>query len=190
MIGKPEIASKTMCGNTDHTNGNGEVDMSEHGICAREGKINFNFRYMMSQVQVNLQTTTGDDKVNISGTTKVEIENAQTEGWVGLDSRTIDKYGTTSTYQLHNTTDDANCLVRHDCIVPQTLGGLKFKISILNADGTVAEIYHATIADNSITTWEAGKKYIYTLTLKKTKVSVTATITDWETKSATSDIWL
>ncbi len=206
MIGAPEIKAGTMCGNEDHTNGAGPVDMSEHGICAREGKVNLNFRYMMSQVEVKLVTTTGNDKVTINGKTKVEIENAQTDGWVGLDSRAIDKYGTTADYLLSNTTDDAACLLRHDCVVPQALAGLKFKISILDDEGNVAAIYRATISDikvketdsdgnvtgdaQTITVWEAGKKYTYTLTLRKTKVTVTATITDWTTKTADSDIWL
>ncbi len=206
MIGAPEIAAGTMCGNEDHINGAGPVDMSVHGVCAREGKVNLNFRYMMSQVEVKLVTTTGSDKVDISGSTKVEIENARTDGWIGLDSRAVDKYGTTADYLLNNTTTDASCLLRHDCIVPQNLAGLTFKISILDADGNVSAIYRATISDikvketdsdgtatgdaHTITAWESGKKYTYTLTLRKTKVSVTATITDWTTKTADSDIWL
>ncbi len=205
MIGAPEIAAGTMCGNEDHINGAGPVDMSVHGVCAREGKVNLNFRYMMSQVEVKLVTTTGNDKVDISGNTKVEIENAQTDGWIGLDSRAVDKYGAVADYLLNNTTADASCLLRHDCIVPQALTGLTFKITITDADGKVS-IYRATIADikvketdsdgnttgeaQTITAWESGKKYTYTLTLRKTKVTVTATITDWTTKTADSDIWL
>ena len=43
----------------------------------------------------------------------------------------------------------------------------------------------------SFTSWDDGKKYIYNLQVTKTKVSITATITDWETRSTDeTDIWL
>ena len=42
----------------------------------------------------------------------------------------------------------------------------------------------------NITKWEAGKHYVYTLNIKKTGISVTATITDWTTAEGSDDIWL
>ena len=95
LIGAPEISKGTMCGNKDHISPTTEVDMSEHGICAREGSINLNFRYMMSQVVVNLSTSAdgASNKVNIGANTIVEIENANTEGWIGLHSRNVVEYG-------------------------------------------------------------------------------------------------
>ena len=194
-----------MCGNKDHISPTHEVDMSVHGICAREGSINLNFRYMMSQVVVNLITSADDasDKVNIGANTIVEIENANTEGWIGLHNRNVVKYGdNTSTYKMNNDGDKS----RHDAIIPQNIENLVFKISVSN-DNNVTDIYRANIKDipvyvtdqsgkktgdaNTITSWDAGKKYIYNLKVTKTKVSITATITDWETRSTDeTDIWL
>lgn len=205
LIGAPEISKGTMCGNKDHISTTTEVDMSEHGICAREGSINLNFRYMMSQVVVNLSTSADDasDKVNIGANTIVEIENANTEGWIGLHNRNVVKYGdNTSTYKMNNDGDKS----RHDAIIPQNIKNLVFKISVSN-DNNVTDIYRANIKDipvyvtdqsgkktgdaNTITSWDAGKKYIYNLKVTKTKVSITATITDWETRSTDdTDIWL
>ena len=205
LIGAPEISKGTMCGNKDHISPTQEVDMSEYGICAREGSINLNFRYMMSQVVVNLSTSADDasDKVNIGANTIVEIENANTEGWIGLHNRNVVKYGdNTSTYKMNNDGDKS----RHDAIIPQNIENLVFKISVSN-DNNVTDIYRANIKDipvyvtdqsgkktgdaNTITSWDAGKKYIYNLKVTKTKVSITATITDWETRSTDeTDIWL
>ena len=205
LIGAPEITESTMCGNKDHIYPTTEVDMSEHGICAREGSINLNFRYMMSQVVVNLSTSAdgASNKVNIGANTIVEIENANTEGWIGLHNRNVVKYGdNTSTYKMNNDGDKS----RHDAIIPQNIEKLVFKISVSN-DNNVTDIYRANIKDipvyvtdqsgkktgdaNTITSWDAGKKYIYNLKVTKTKVSITATITDWETRSTDeTDIWL
>lgn len=210
MIGMPEIAKGTMCGNDDHLNGK-QVDMSQHGVCAREGSeggvVNLNFRYMMSQVQVNLSTSAegSTDRLLLDKNTIVEIENAQTEGWIGLHSRAVEAYKTKGLYSLNN--KDGAPLTRHDAVIPQALAGLKFKITVFDAEGKKS-VYRATIADiqvqtsdadggngegdwTCITAWEAGKKYIYNLKLTKTKLSVTATITDWTTKTSSStDIWL
>lgn len=205
LIGAPEISKGTMCGNKDHISPTQEVDMSEHGICAREGSINLNFRYMMSQVVVNLSTSAdgASNKVNIGANTIVEIENANTEGWIGLHNRNVVKYGdNTSTYMMNNDGDKS----RHDAIIPQSIKNLVFKISVSN-DNNVTDIYRANIKDipvyvtdqsgkktgdaNTINSWDAGKKYIYNLKVTKTKVSITATITDWETRSTDdTDIWL
>ena len=206
LIGAPEISKGTMCGNKDHISPTREVDMSEHGICAREGSINLNFRYMMSQVVVNLSTSAdgASNKVNIGANTIVEIENANTEGLIGLHNRNVVKYGdNTSTYKMNNDGDKS----RHDAIIPQSIENLVFKISVYDENSTVTDIYRANIkdipvyvADSSgnktgeakhITSWDSGHKYIYNLKVTKTKVSITATITDWETRSTDeTDIWL
>ena len=202
MIGMPEIDANTQCGNTDHTNGN-QVDMSEHGICARTGNINLNFRYMMSQVIVNLSTTEEvASKIHLDGNTKVEIVGAETEGYVDLHTREIGSFksGSTKGYTLTKSSTD---IQRHDCIVPQNLAGLQFKISVYDKDDSskLRDIYYATISDiqvsegedsekKKITAWESGKKYTYNLKLSKSEVKVTATLTDWETKQADTDIWL
>ena len=206
LIGAPEITEGTMCGNKDHISPTTEVDMSEHGICAREGSINLNFRYMMSQVVVNLSTSADDasNKVNIGANTIVEIENANTEGWIGLHNRNVVKYGdNTSTYKMNNDEDKS----RHDAIIPQNIENLVFKISVYDENSNVTDIYRANIKDipvyvtdssgnktgeaKHITSWDSGHKYIYNLKVTKTKVSITATITDWETRSTDeTDIWL
>ncbi|MDO4956034.1 MAG: fimbrillin family protein [Bacteroidales bacterium] len=198
LVGAPEIATNTLCDNADHTS----VDMSEHGICAREASINLNFRYMMSQVEVRLTTNTGAaDAVNLVNA-KVDIVNGYTTGDVDIHTRSIVNPGTITDFTIgHVTDEDAN--YRHSTIVPQALtntNDLKFKVTIYKSGSTteVDDIYYATIKDiqvtengtkKSITKWDSGKHYVYTLNLKKTEIKVTATITDWITVTASDNVW-
>lgn len=189
MIGAPEIASGTKCDNPDHT----PVDMSTEGICARTGKINLNFRYMMAQVEVKLTTTTGDDKVILDNNTTVELVNTITSRPIYLGTRSIgDESPTRETYSMTQQTADVK--VFHDAIVPQSLPN-EVQLKITVKDGTESDVYYAVVnkikvGGSNITNWEAGMHYVYTLNIKKTGISVTATITDWTTAEGSDDIWL
>lgn len=194
LIGMPEISSGTMCDNPDHEH----IDMSVYGICARKEPINLNFRYMMSQVEVILNTTSGADKVAIGENTVVEITNAYSSGVVSLGTREVTVSGSTGNYTLDadavETDADKKKLQRRSAIVPQPLEGLKFKVTVTNANGT-KDVYYSTIKDirvesNPITKWEPGYHYKYTLTLKKTGISVTATITDWIPANGSDNVWM
>ena len=194
LIGMPEISSGTMCSNPDHEH----IDMSVYGICARKEPINLNFRYMMSQVEVILNTTSGADKVAIGENTVVEITNAYSSGVVSLGTREVTVSGSKGNYTLDadavETDADKKKLQRRSAIVPQSLEGLKFKVTVTNDNGT-KDVYYSSIKDilvesNTITKWESGYHYKYTLTLKKTGISVTATITDWITASGSDNVWM
>ena len=194
LIGMPEISSGTMCDNPDHEH----IDMSVYGICARKEPINLNFRYMMSQVEVILNTTSGADKVAIGENTVVEITNAYSSGVVSLGTREVTVSGSTGNYTLDadavETDADKKKLQRRSAIVPQPLEGLKFKVTVTNADGT-KDVYYSTIKDilvesKTITEWKSGYHYKYTLTLKKTGISVTATITDWIPANGSDNVWM
>ena len=194
LIGMPEISSGTMCSNPDHT----PVDMFTNGICARKEPINLNFRYMMSQVEVDLKTTSGADKVAIGENTEVEITNAYSSGVVSLGTREVTVSGSTGNYTLDadavETDADKKKLQRRSAIVPQPLERLKFKVTVTNDNGT-KDVYYSSIKDilvesNTITKWESGYHYKYTLTLKKTGISVTATITDWIPANGSDNVWM
>lgn len=198
MIGMPEIATGMLCGSGEHT----QVDMSEEGICARSGKINMNFRYMMSQVEIVLAHSLAegaDGDVKLDENTKVEIVGGYTDGYIRLGDR--EAVGQNKNpYETTVDASDAKKLTRHDIVLPQELTGMQFKITVNNADGTTKDYYYATIKDipvrveggasQSITKWEPGKHYKYTLKLKKTAMEITATLTDWITVEADEDIWM
>lgn len=200
MIGAPEIAPGTMCDNPDHS----PVDMSAEGICARTGAINLNFRYMMSQVEVVLKTTTGDDKVELNDLTKLELTNTICSRNIYLGKRAIgDEPGITRQLYTMNMKGSATAeqVTFHDAIVPQQLkftsagnsGNMRFKVTITNTNGTndvyYADVQPIRVGGSVISNWVSGTHYKYELTLKKTGLSVTATITDWTTITGSDEIW-
>ena len=76
-----------------------------------------------------------------------------------------------------------------------TYGDLKFRITVGDdAYETVLGIKDIPVTiggvQQKINAWEPGKKYVYTLTITKTGVTVTATIADWDTVTADTPIWM
>ena len=203
QIARPEIDPSTTCSNSDHD----PVSLYNVGICATEGNINLNFRYMMSQVEVNLTSVTGEGAVTLTNAV-VELVNVKIAGDVKLGDREVIPTGDAGSYQL--TAVDGSPNKRLNAIVPQELtytaaqaeGNVRFKITIKNADSST-DIYYADIApikksgeenyiakhENSKWYWESGVHYVYNLKLSKTEVKVTATLANWTTVNATQDIW-
>ena len=194
MIARPEFTKNgegyPKCNNSDHTS----EDLYNVGICATEGKINLNFQYMMSQVEVKLTTSDegATDRVNLTDA-KVEIVGAYISGNVKLGDRGILflAENTKPDYTMNKVGDDATHY--RDAIVPQYLEGVKFKIT---ADG---DVYYADVKEikeygssNLVAPngkWENGVHYVYNLTVTKTKVNVTAKITEWDTVTASENVW-
>lgn len=210
-IGMPRKAD----GTPDETCKNGH---GVEGICATDapdgrehdadGKIHLNFRYAMSQVSVQLETNDDEvsstNRVTFDEHTTVEILNGYTAGALRLGDGSSDFTDKTpETYPMHRPTDGGYTNYR-DAIVPQTLTykdeqgkdvNLKFRITVGDdAYETVLGIKDIPVTINGvqqkIDAWEPGKKYIYTLTITKTGVTVTATIADWDTVTADTPIWM
>ena len=201
-IARPNVAPNAMCTNTEP--GHTKTNLYSGGICATEGTVNLNFNYMMSKVEVNLTTSAEGqpDRVNLTGA-KVEITNLYTAGEIKLGDRGAITTGSTAAYETH-ATDNGN--QRLDAIVPQPLtfttahaqGNVRFKVTITNADGT-QDVYYADVApilkkgsSEKVAPngkWEAGEHYIYNLTIRKTGINVTATLTDWQKTTADEDVW-
>ncbi|MBQ0075480.1 MAG: fimbrillin family protein [Prevotella sp.] len=170
------------------------------GICATEGEIRMNFQYVMSQVIVNLQTSTGTDAVTFDENTKVEIIGGYKEGAIKLSDGTADFTGkTTAAYDMNKVAPSNDNF--HDAIIPQSLEDLKFRITVTDPASSTQDTYETVygikeievIPDGGvkgkIDTWEPGKKYIYNLYITKTGIKVTATLTDWITVTADENVW-
>lgn len=185
MIARPEIAESEQCNNSDHT----PQYLYSDGICATEGTIKLNFRYMMSQVEVNLSTTETTNQVNLTSA-KVELVNVYDHGNVKLGDRTVDFTGySRGDYTLHATSTSTQ---RLDAVIPQTFSSTKFKITIFKSgdpEQGVDDIYYADISDFTPGGWTAGNHYVYNLTVTKTEVQVSATLTDWTTVTSSQNIW-
>lgn len=201
VMGMPEIAAGTMCGNPDHE----QVDMSIYGICAREAAINLNFRYMMSQVEVVLSTSAEGthNHVDLSNVV-VELVNVYDSGNILLKDRSAVVTGDAGNFTLPQvSTADHKYL---GVIVPQALTyttagaatNVRIKITVTNSDST-KDIYYADvnpilkkgttelIAPNG--KWESGTHYVYNLKVTKTEIKATASLTDWATVEADDEVW-
>lgn len=202
-IGRPNVTEEQTCSNSDHDPQN----LYTVGICATEGTVNLDFEYMMSQVEVNLSTTTSTDAVNLNNA-KVEVTNLYTKGEIKLGDRGSIVTGEKGLYTLHSTST-ANQF--KDAIVPQTLtystdvaqkeNNVRFKITIYKNGDTnqIDDIYYADVnpilksgstekvAPNG--KWERGKRYVYYLKLAKTKIDVTATFKNWDEVEASENVW-
>ncbi len=215
QIARPEIAEGIQCTNSEP--GHTKTYLYSGGICATEGTITLNFRYMMSQVEVELTTTdnTLNDAVTLTNA-KVELINVHNTGYIKLGDRgaIFTNADAVANYTLDPITDNtvenyAN--KRLSAIIPQALTydsnnplaatNVKFRITIYH-DGdtnTIDDIYEADInpilQQGSSTlvapdgAWVSGKHYKYKLLLSKTKVQVTASLANWTTVNATQDIW-
>ena len=201
VIGMPEIAAGTMCGNLDHE----QKDMSIYGICAREAAINLNFRYMMSQVEVVLSTSAEGthNHVDLSNVV-VELVNVYNTGHILLKDRSAEVTGDAGNFPLPqvSTTDHKYLGV----IVPQELTytmtgastNVRIKITVTNSDST-KDIYYADvnpilkkgttdlIAPNG--KWESGMHYVYNLKVTKTEIKASASLVNWDKVEAEEDVW-
>lgn len=190
MIARPEVANQDKnCGNNESTHT--KCNLYTQGICAREGNIKLTFKYMMSKVEVNLSTSGESDPNKVILTNaKVELINIKNTGEVKLGDMGVIPTGNTGYYELHPVSESPNS--RLDAIVPQDITNTKFKITIYK-NGVIGngidDIYYADISDFTPEGWISGNHYVYNLTVTKTKVQVSATLTDWNTVNANHSIW-
>jgi hypothetical protein len=142
---------------------------------------------------VNLITaSSGDNQVNLTGA-KVELVNVKKTGDVTLGTREVVPTGVAGEYVLDKDANDAN--KRLSAIVPQDLSDMKFRITITNGTDET-DVYYADVAsivdqtsNEKITAWKSGEHYVYALNLQKTKLTVSATLTDWKKVNASENVW-
>ena len=204
MIGMPEFGDADyMCKSELHD----PKDMRTEGICARSSAINLNFRYVMSQVEVELTSNpdqTATDYVDLTNS-KVYLVNVGNDGAIKLSDRfAICTDGGKQSFLLPKTSGNNF----RGIIIPQTLvnddtqksNKVRIKIEVYNKDNAsvLEDVYYADVApiqksDKSLVApngkWEAGVHYKYTLKLTKTKINATATLTDWQHVDASTDVW-
>lgn len=180
-----------------------KVHSGTQGICATEGGINMNFKYVMSKVQVSLKSsgTAGKDKVDLSDV-EVQIINGYRSGKIQLsDGKHADFVNAdkADSYTLSQTTAETGFTVTTlDAIVPQDIAD-NVKIRIIVKDNTaqhnILDVYETQLnqiedsSSSAVTEWEPGKWYKYQLDILKTEIKVKATITDWKTVNAGGNIW-
>ena len=175
--------------------------------------INMMMFHMMSDVTINLTTTTGSDAVNLNGVT-ISLSNIHPTGTVLMGNGLVTATGTpenVSPSLTYNSTNKTSKVENYG-FVPQTLEdvteGNDVVLTITTADKNqyivdmkdvkfsassisntlIANPYSETSPGSGnykIDRWYPNFKYTYTFQLKKTGIeTISATINDWENISA------
>ena len=161
---------------------NGYEEYLYHAIGPTLSDIHITQFHMMSDIEINLKTTEGGDKVNLTNAT-VKLGNYYNTAnlFVGTGKIVTTGSKTTDLQELSIVTAGSKYNWR---VIPQETKDIKLEIT--TADGNVYIITDlSTVKDASSTSidrWYPGKKYVYTFTLKKTGIeTIKATVVDWET---------
>ena len=178
-----------------------------HAIGATTGNILLIQHHMMSNIYVDLETTSDADKVDLTGATvkivrfakeaKIQMGNGLVTGWANYENGTGEAM--TAQASASDVTPAYDYTYR---MVPQSLSYTsgsetkKIGIEIKTTDGNVYKIddisqqkIKNTDPASYITEWLPGKKYYYKFVLKKTGIeSLSATIVNWEKVEAAEDV--
>ena len=165
--------------------------------------INMLMLHMMSDVTINLTTTTGSDAVTLDNA-KMELSNIYSNGKVLMGNGLVQT--TESSATVSNQTNDTPTYCAPNWrygFVPQSLEDVvltittadnnryivdmkdvEFSASSFNSN-LIANPYEIVESKCKINRWYPNFKYTYTFQLKKTGIeTISATINDWENISA------
>lgn len=141
---------------------------------ASAGGVNYIFTHMKPEVIVRLQSTTTTDKVDLTDAV-VTINNAYTNGSYLMKDLSFTPSGDKSNYKMSAKTGETNTF--NSYVIPQNLNGVSMTVTTKDGNSYPVTIYNTANEDGK--DWSIGKQYIYTLTLKKTGLSVTSSYADW-----------
>lgn len=143
-------------------------------IGVTKSEIHITQFHMMSKLQVNLTTSTGDDAVNLSDAT-VEIMNYYNTATLNLSNAAITQTGAKVTTSGAITANAGH--TEHTWrVIPQATADITLKIT---ASGNVYLV--KLPSDTGITSWLPGKAYIYNFKLLKTGIVITsAKLVNWQ----------
>ena len=165
--------------------GNDKTYEAGEKIDPRTSFVPLKFEHAMSKVKFVLKTTTDENtKVNLEGVT-MSIPGIITDGTIDVANGNI-TVGPTTDYLAP--VDNTEYIV-----IPQNLDGKKLTITLndANADGKKTT-YSILLTDckvdgNTISSWERGNSYVYTITLAKEAIQFRALIKEWNEKTGSGD---
>jgi hypothetical protein len=158
--------------------------------------VNMIMFHMMSDVTINITTTDGTDKVNLTNA-KMELSNVYSTGKVLMGNGLVVPTSTAGTINYEGTSS-ANQISWHYGFIPQSLEKVVLTITTIDNNQYVVsmkDVLATTVGDNVIanpyTKNSNGKyainrwlpNYMYTYTFKLTKTGITkisASLADWQ----------
>lgn len=152
-------------------------------INPRTGDVPLRFDHAMSQISFKLQTTEGADKVELEGAT-LSLAKVVKKGTIEPASGKI----TPSAEEGDKA--DLTPITASSIVVPQTLTDeMILTIQLKDNVSTYKIALKNCLLTNgtAVTTWEGGKHYTYTITLKKEAVQLIAFVKNWTEVTVSGD---
>ena len=138
--------------------------------------VTFNFEHKLSKIVLTFKPGDGIALSELAGMT-VQLTNQQPKATFDVtqpDGEVVVGTNTPATLTL-NTTDDG--MSSEGIVLPSAnFDGMTLHLEL--ADGSSFFNWDLNNSQNA-DKFEAGKKYVYDITVNKTRLDVTATITDW-----------
>lgn len=166
-------------------NNNDKTYQAGEKIEPRTSFVPLKFEHAMSKVKFVLQTTTDENtKVNLEGVT-MSIPGIITDGTIDVANGNITIGSTEADLAPVNNTEYI--------VIPQNLDGKKLTITLNDANADEKKTtYSILLTDckvdgNTISSWERGNSYVYTITLAKEAIQFRALIKDWNKKTGSGD---
>lgn len=181
-------------------------------IGATKDAIKLVLFHMMSEVKINIKTTTDAAAVTLEENetkTKVEFVDCYSTGKVLLGNGLVIPTETTGTTEVSRNSVSSSIHTYMYGVIPQDLTSVKLRITTPDNNQYMVALKDAVVAEDNISNqiianpytkiaegqpnagkytidrWYPGFKYTYNLTLKKTGIdNITATVVDWEEVTA------
>lgn len=138
--------------------------------------VAFNFVHKLCKVEVTLKPGFGMTEDGLAGLA-VQLTGQQTGGTFDVTQPTSAVSVTTGTAKPIALQTNAAGTFAEGIVMPSdSYNGMSFEITLADK----ASVFNWLLSDATASEkFEAGKKYLYTITVNKTDISVTSTITDW-----------
>ena len=144
-------------------------------INPRTGDVPLIFKHAMAKITFDLTTTDGDDKVDLDGAI-ISISNIYTDGTINIADGKITTGKTSTETAISDLTKNTAVIVLPQVIDDQAI------VTITLKDGSTkykSQLNTCTAGTTPIASWERGKSYTYTITVKKEAVQFRALVQDW-----------
>ena len=138
--------------------------------------VAFNFIHKLCKVEITLKPGSGMTEAELAGLT-VELTGQQIGGTFDVTWPASAVSVTTGTAKpIALKTNAAGTFAEGIVLPSDSYNGMSLEITLAGKAGVFTWLLNeATFSNN----FEAGKKYLYTITVNKMDISVTSTITDW-----------
>jgi hypothetical protein len=150
-------------------------------INPRTGAVPLIFKHAMSNVVVELSTSTDAASAVVLKDAKVTLTNLNTEGTINIADGVISSKAPVE-QAFSGKVDDTDHMTS-ELMMPQTIGNTS-KLIVTLADGTTYSLQLNTCTNDAsstaIASWAGGSKYTYKIYLEKEAMKFSVTITPWK----------